>query len=212
METLLEALKGFQKKDGLNLPMLYEEFRTLAKVFLYGGYLLINNETKIYVHDIEFYYHEENGRISDPIVYHQNKNGKQIDYFPLGYLHQHISGIDITFEKKDVYRASALIRAFDVVNRENIVLVKNDKRSTFIYDYLSLVNDVFSTSTLSVKWVDQPVYIEDNLTGIPRQNVPAFDGEEKIKAKKGERAIGKYKLDIDRLWRFNRNTDIEKLI
>ncbi len=91
-------------------------------------------------------------------------------------------------------------------------MVKNDKRSTFIYDYLSLVNDVFSTSTLSVKWVDQPVYIEDNLTGIPRQNVPAFDGEEKIKAKKGERAIGKYKLDIDRLWRFNRNTDIEKLI
>ena len=70
--------------------------------------------------------------IKDYIVYHRDSNdGKnKKDIFPLGVLHNHVSGIDLTFEREgndhEPIRFSALIREF-WVNMEN----KKDKEDKY---------------------------------------------------------------------------------
>lgn len=56
--------------------------------------------------------------VKDYIVYHRNSLKEDKPIFPLGVLHNHVSGIDITFEKgeneKNAVRLSALVREFRV--------------------------------------------------------------------------------------------------
>jgi hypothetical protein len=138
------------------------------------------------------YFHEERDAIEreidneisdkyykDYIVYHKNeKNANEariingdIQYYPLGVLNTHPSGIDITFESKDYrFRASALIRAFrvenDITSKVTGVQYKNgknvkeyiDDRSTYVYNALFSQFNIFDG--FSVKWVDdQPINI-----------------------------------------------------
>lgn len=115
---LLETLTHFN--GGSSVSELCEKFSEIASVFLYGGYIDVNNMYKIYIKTVEFYFHSEteNG-VHDPIVYHRNKNEQEIPYFPLMTIHAHNSGFDITFEsERDKYRASALIRSYEVKKGE----------------------------------------------------------------------------------------------
>lgn len=55
--TLKGILEAFQGANG-DEKLLLEEMNKLAHHFFFGGYFQVNNR-KIYLRDIEFYYHEE---------------------------------------------------------------------------------------------------------------------------------------------------------
>ena len=157
--TLNQVLKTFENqrnelvsldKDA-KIQALAELFRPIAKHLLCEGCFEVFSGEKlirrVFPYTVEFYYHEEDGDVKDPIVYHKNTP----DYFVLGTINTHQSGIDITFENKDAkYRASALIRAFRVKEGDDMKAdFKNDYqrttsvkskdveyRSTYIYEYL----------------------------------------------------------------------------
>ena len=119
---------------------LSKQFGQLAERLLYGGYFSVNNK-RIYLEEIEFYYHEEEGSLKDPAMYHTNAHqGKEsLEYFVPGSLNCHVSGIDVTFENEEKkYRASFLIRGYRVERfNDGEWKVKEgkafEKRSTYIY-------------------------------------------------------------------------------
>lgn len=147
MQKLKETLESFSLSEDTRRKILNEdhpfgnqgtpfipsEFKEIAQIALAGHFLVSAGTQQITVQPIcvEFYYHEETeGGIKDPIVYHRNpKNGSPKSIFKLGILHNHVSGIDITFEKgthpEDAIRASLLIREFSVDGNPP------DSRSTF---------------------------------------------------------------------------------
>ena len=143
-------------------------FKSIAEIILSGHFLVKKNNSDSYVtvHPtcVEMYYHEEgegDDKIKDYIVYHRNSNdGKnKKDIFPLGVLHNHVSGIDLTFERKgddgNPIRFSALIREFWVNSenkKEDLYEMKGvggngentpDKKPTHIYDALYSQFSVF---------------------------------------------------------------------
>jgi hypothetical protein len=127
METLIESLKQFEEKANTvsNETELQSIFKELAPAFLYGGYIQVHDEYRVFIRIVEFYFHseKENG-IHDPIVYHRNgKDLEKVPYFPLMTLNAHASGFDITFESETKeYRASALIRSYEVIDRNGVYL------------------------------------------------------------------------------------------
>ena len=98
-----------------------KEFWKIAQAILSGYFLVMKGEDMVKIHPtcVEIYCHEEreNG-VKDYIVYHRNSLKEDKPIFPLGVLHNHVSGIDITFEKgeneKNAVRLSALVREFRV--------------------------------------------------------------------------------------------------
>lgn len=152
---------------------LQKKFENLASVFLYGGYINVRNKYKIYIRTVEFYFHSESSvGVHDPIVYHRNGRGlDKVAYFPLMTLHAHDSGFDITFESEaGQYRASALIRAYEVINNEGkylkwIANKTDSKKSKFeIFDdyqyntqstYLYILLNGFTLgNTNGIEWID----------------------------------------------------------
>ncbi len=130
------------------------EFERIAKVVLAGHFLVSykHGQTIVRPKCVEFYYHEEfEGGIKDPIVYHRNPKNpdKTKSIFPLGILHNHISGIDLTFEHgynpQNAIRASMLIREFEINGRQ-------DNRSTQLYEALYSQTSIFNG--FSIKWID----------------------------------------------------------
>lgn len=204
---LKEALSHFQGANG-NETNLTEQFSHLAKYFLYSGYLLINNKTKIYLRDIEFYYHEEIGSIKDPIMYHRNtKRNKDVKYFPLGLLNAHESGIDITFENEQKrYRASMLIRGFNIIKEEAILPIEYNRRSTHIYEALFMQSSLLEE--IHIKWIHEPAtpYQNDTIEQAVRVNVCTFDENNKKKEHNGSGLCTENKKYIqdERQWRFIR--------
>ena len=203
---LLETLTHFN--GGSSVSELCEKFSEIASVFLYGGYIDVNNMYKIYIKTVEFYFHSEaeNG-VHDPIVYHRNKNEQEIPYFPLMTIHAHNSGFDITFEsKRDKYRASDLIRSYEVKKGEKYLkwnknhFEESDKycfnsQSTYLY---FLLNGFPLGEINGIKWVDVP-YTPITSKGEPRKNVFVSESEtEYIKTK--ERC--------NRKWSFTRKDEI----
>ena len=169
LEEVLKDFKNGQKKikalsEKDQIKELSKLFEPIAKHLLCGGCFEVysgdNLIRRIFPYTVEFYYHEEEGIVKDPIVYHKNTP----DYFKSGTINAHQSGIDITFENEDAkYRASALIRAFRVKEGGDINAKYKDDyvrtsyakskdveyRSTFIYDYL-LTN---IPMPITIKWV-----------------------------------------------------------
>lgn len=154
------------------------EFKNVAKAILSGHFRVQNssNESErveVYPTCVEIYYHEEQANgVKDPIVYHRNretKSGKNTPpVFPLGVLHNHVSGIDITFESEansknkyvtGIVRASALIREFSVkiwkTEKGKITekVIEKEDRSTYIYEYLFGQFSIFDGG-FTIKWVD----------------------------------------------------------
>ena len=194
LKQVLDTFKKEQKKlkdhdEDARIKKLSELFEPIAKHLLCGGCFEVYSGDKlirrIFPYTVEFYYHEEEGIVKDPIVYHKNKP----DYFKPGTINAHQSGIDITFENEDAkYRASALIRAFRVKEGDDInSAYKNDYirtsyakskdveyRSTFIYDYL-LTN---IPMPIRIEWVSLDTGINVEPIKGYRVNVNKYDSKQ----------------------------------
>ena len=152
MKTLNEALRDFNARNATE-DTIQGMLQEIAIVTLSGGYFLVNNETKIYPMDIEFYLYDERDEkrtwMRDANMYHKGKN---VPYFPVvGTFYPHESGVDVTFEnKKEQYRASFLIRAYKYDDCQDVV---NTPRYLWedLFGYGSFLGD-----GLRIVWVDSP--------------------------------------------------------
>lgn len=208
---LLETLSQF--KGSSDVKELKKYFSELAPAFLYGGYINLNNEYRVYIKTVEFYFHSETSDgVKDPIVYHRNGNGfENMPYFPLMTLHAHNSGYDITFESETgKYRASALIREYEIKCNDGKYLKWNVGKRMFESDgycfntqstYLYILLNGFSLGDANeVKWVDEdnwrPMYL--GIKDRPRKNVFKYEclnGEYKKTKQKCNRMWGFTRLD-----------------
>lgn len=192
MNSLLSNLLKFGLCDISDENELQEMFDKLSESFLYGGYIDAYSRFRIYISAIEFYYHEEDDApiakirnlIKDNIVYHRNNRyGLNVPYFPVMSLNTHQSGIDITFENPEKkYRASALIRAYQVWDNEKkgFIVWHNggyicvppekavNKQSTYIYNFINGFN--LSRGNTHLIWIDSPRPCE-GITSKPRIGV-----------------------------------------
>jgi len=161
MEKLIGILKKFDDERNINKNGVWDAnavakcFEDCAKEILCNGYFLVNNKYIIDLGAIELYYHEEgegDNKIKDYAMYHIPerylspkiegviKLEKKLPYFKPGSFNLHQSGVDVTFEKENEYRASFLIRAYRVlVAEEGGKYPENpnqeyDTHSTHIFD------------------------------------------------------------------------------
>lgn len=205
MKTLKEQLEDFEKqiKETTKEEDLQSLFENLAPAFLYGGYIQVRDDYKVYIKTVEFYFHSEipNG-VHDPIVYHRDGRGlDKVPFFPMMTLHSHDSGFDITFESEaKKYRSSVLIRAYEVkYNKEYLEWNKKDKflfHSTYKFNTQSLylrklLNGFSLTKGNEIQWKDEPREQSALLIKKKRQNVYQYD-------KAGN------KTKCDRYWSFTR--------
>ena len=185
MSRLQEQLSHFYYK-GNDVEELTGKFKELAPYFLSGGYIKVRDEYRIYLTTVEFYFHsEKDDGIKDPIVYQRNgrmvldndMRAPKLPYFPFMSLHAHDSGYDITFENdREQYRASALIRAYQVWDEKAGQWIKWDKviQKFRFYDverdddpvnsqvlYLKTFLNGFGVGAGEVVWVDN----EENILG-----------------------------------------------
>ena len=66
-EYLIEFEKAYLNGK-INESSISAEFQEIAIKILYGGYIDVYGEFRIYARTLEFYFHEEEGDIKDPIV------------------------------------------------------------------------------------------------------------------------------------------------
>lgn len=199
-ETSRKRISELNKNEDYIPP----EFIEIAKVAL-AGHFLVNDKIPVCPTSVEFYYHEEFADgIKDPIVYHRNtkdpKHGLK-PIFNLGTLHNHVSGIDITFEHGDsperAIRASMLIREFEIDG-------KNEDRSTLLYEALYQHSSIFEG--ISVKWIDGKTEVE--VEPCYRKNVARYDENGKKITKEDQpkdflAENGKHVQDL-RKWQFKK--------
>ncbi|MFR9502809.1 MAG: hypothetical protein SNI49_09670 [Rikenellaceae bacterium] len=90
-EPIFKAFENANRTEE-NLPIL---FNKIAEYFLLKGYFFVNETKRVYICDVEFYYHEEKeGGIKDWIMYHRDnhpncKDNKPVAYFKLGQFNAH---------------------------------------------------------------------------------------------------------------------------
>lgn len=185
--SLKEKLTSF--KGNLN-GRIDEEFKEVAEYVLFHGYLLVNNARRVYIRSVELYYNEENGPMKDSIMYHRNKDGKTEPYYPAVTLNSHTSGIDLCFEnEKAQFRASLLIRGFDVVEDGEQQHKTMDQRSTYFYD--ALLKGVDFSDGLTITWEEEQI----------DQNEWKLSGPvERVNTKDKESAVG----EPHHKWRYER--------
>ena len=218
---LKDILSNFNgSSDEVSLQRIFEE---LAPSLLYGGYLQIHNDFQVFIKTVEFYYHseKENG-IHDPIVYHRNIRNvdgtvfRKVPYFPTMSLHAHNSGFDITFENEtEEYRASVLIRAYEVKDKDGNFLIwgKNEEskeymflpslsygfntQSTYLY---SLLNGFPLGVANDILWIDSPRQQSALPEQKPRKNVFKSESVWKYIPLKNDKC--------GRLWSFTRKEKV----
>lgn len=198
MKTLPQLLLEFDG-SGLTEDKLRAEFKEIAKAAIYGGFFRVNDEFDIHIVEVEFYFHSENKETStvhDWAMYHRNDKGKKVDYFPVGSLHPHNSGVDITFEKKDKYRASFLIRQYEIADNGKVIpLVQPSYLREDLFGYTGCICD----DGPKIKWIPiKDIETKDSndysIKEKPRVKVGAYDDN-------GNRIEGKFD---NRNWRFSR--------
>lgn len=209
--SLMEALEGFRGTEGKGVEVLEGQFRELAEYLFYGGYFSVNGKRRVYLRDLEFYYHEEEGSVQDLIMYHRDaKSGKKKAYFPLGMLHTHQSGVDITFENEARrYRAAVLVRGYNAMEAGELPGKEYDKHSTHLYDDLFMAFSL--VEGIHIEWIHEPVQVDghEKILQDVRMNVCEYDekGWKRVFEESGQKTEnGKYVQDM-RMWRFIR--DIE---
>lgn len=218
MDRLIEELQQFEKeiKDVNTEADLQKLFCKFAPAFLYGGYIQVRNDYRVYIRTVEFYFHseKENG-IHDPIVYHRNgRFQRKVPYFPLLTLHAHDSGFDITFESEaNEYRASVLIRAYEVKNKKGEYLKwEKDENGKFMFlqfpyykyntqsTYLKKMLNGFSLGNENgIIWVDSPIPQASPIIEKTRQNVFQSESEWEYIPKK---------CRCERKWSFTREEQV----
>lgn len=209
-------------------PSFFEptNFQAIAKTILSGAFRITSLSRTVYVVPtcIEFYYHDEiesekvpvdaiigasdsEYAACDPIVYHRNDAAHpNRPLFPIGTLHNHVSGIDITFERgassSSAVRVSVLIREFKMFGESDeirdVLEYKEDDfgsetRSTYLYGALFSQFSIFDG--FEVKWVDGIVAAVEIAVAL-RKNVCQFKKTGNMKYQKLE------KQEDVRLWQF----------
>lgn len=178
------------------IAVLDKRFMELAK-HVFNGHFDVNGAYEIRPLDIEFYFHQEDGFVKEPQMYHKGA----LPYFPMFTLCPNRSGVDVTFEnKKQKTRASFLIRGYEYkavggkpeeieeyVNTESSSL-KVDTEGNIIEHFRPqyLWEDLFGNASidksLTIKWVDGPHnYDESDIIPSERLNVKALEGENRRK-------------------------------
>lgn len=191
MKTLSVLLKEFDGR-GLDEKQLACEFEKIARSAIYGGHFRVNDDFDIYIREIEFYFHSENeseSSIHDWAMYHRGTN---VDYFPVGSLHPHRSGIDVTFERRGSYRASSLIREYQI--GEDII-----KSPSYLREDLIGYTGCILGDGPRILWRDDPYDESMIVLKSARINVRAYDGD-------GNPLVdeqGNKQYDL-RLWRFSK--------
>ncbi len=206
-QSILKKYKGSSKEELLEV-LSNKLFPDLAKWFLYGGYLKIE-DVRIYLTTVEFYFHcEEDSdyKIEDPIVYHQDRKApepeKGFPYFPLMALHTHVSGYDITFENEAMqYRASVLIREFAIYDEKLGKFLFLKRGSIFngcVTELKSTLVDRYSLELQDGKdyWHDEDDKAEVIIDPIKRKGVYKY-GADGVKLSP--------KVMDERCWGFRRN-------
>lgn len=218
--NLYDKLRQFKgASDEVELQKL---FGGLASAFLYGGYIKVRDDYKVYIRTVEFYFHSEKMEgVHDPIVYHRNKREfdgnllMELPYFPMMTLHAHDSGFDISFENKTgEYRASVLIRSYEVKDVDGMYLKwEKTEMDRFMFvkhcdyqynnqsTYLKKILNGFTLGNDNdVKWVDAPRIQSEDIPGKPRQNVFQSESEWEYKAIREKRC--------QRKWSFTRQEKV----
>ncbi len=205
----IKKLKEFKGAGGKE-KKLAPEFEKLARYFLTQGYFLVNGIRKVYICDVEFYYHEENeGGIKDYAMYHRNdRNTKDTTpkYFEFGQFNAHTSGIDITFENEEhEYRAGMLIRGFKIEGVDAPNNQRYDKRSTYFYE--ALLNHGTLGSTFTIDWKEgDHLYKNDDITIESRINIVKYHQDGQMKGTKVEITPNAKKyVPCERQWRYHLN-------
>lgn len=196
MKNLSTLLKEFDG-SGLSEEQLTDKFEEIAKAAIFGGHFRVNDDFNIYIHEVEFYFHSENESersIHDWGMYHRNHRGINVDYFPIGSLHPHRSGIDVTFESKEkYYRASFLIRKYRI-----------DKKIIKTFSYLREDLIGYTGCILGdgprILWIDEEIDSTSSLSKALRFNLRAYD----VNGNPLSDEQGK-KLYDSRPWRFFRS-------
>ena len=102
MNTLYQLLKDFDGTKAKSIDELTQSFGVIAQRVLYGGHFLINDDTEIYPHEIEFYYFNEDSlapkELNDYKMYH---NGKGIPYWSVLSFYPRECGVDVSLEDKE---------------------------------------------------------------------------------------------------------------
>ena len=238
MEKLIEILRQFDVnrsqaiKDGKFInkseqekyEVIAECFKPCAENILCNGYFLVNGKYIIDLGAIELYYHEENGDIKDPIMYHTNDTGsfsqffkgKELPYFKFGSFNLHEVGVDVTFEKdKDEitgeekkYRASFLIRSYRVFEIKDVKelekvdeILNNTQKPHFDPHSKHIFDDMFPNGVFIGK--DDEYKIEwkncsksDGIENCKRINVAEYEKKEENEKKRYvKKLIEKEKYD-----------------
>jgi len=179
-------------------------FHDIAKEILSGYFEVKSGDSivKVIPTTVEIYYHEEQGEIKDYIVYHRNSQKEKKPIFQLGILHNHVSGIDITFERIDddkITRASALIREYRVEGKDVI-----ERRSTKLYEALFSEFNIFEGFTIS--WKDSELV--NTIQSKVRKNAVQYNNENKIPASNASADTvlteNKKYVQCPRLWQFSK--------
>ena len=188
--TILSVFKGVTsiKDEKEKYKELARQFEKVAKGVFFGGYFQVNNIRRIYPIEIEFYYHEESpDGLKDPVMYHTKEHTKDesLSYYPLGSLNFHVSGMDVTFEKEEEYRASFLIckyKVHDLVTKE----WKEEERSTYIYEDMLMRISIFDG--INLQWISEQEPVDDWNPHIEwRKNVADYEKDESGQYKKDEK-------------------------
>ena len=196
MVKLIKKLKEFNENINgeSNINDIQKRFEELAPIFLYGGHIKVRDDYKVFIRTVEFYFHSEKDKgVHDPIVYHRNgRDLEQAPYFPFMSIHAHNSGYDITYEKSGEYRASALIRAYEIMDMhvkkylkwdtKKCMFVESDANKDFFNTqstYLKAVLNGFAFgNTNDIEWVPSPLLVHKSThLPLPRKNVPLYRKE-----------------------------------
>lgn len=166
LESLLHHFEGAKGSE----ENLKRQFDEIAQRILFGGHFEVENGkevVRIFMKDVEFYYHEMgNEKFQDPIMYRKDA----VAPLPIGTLYLHVSGVDLTFEHKNEFRASILLRSFTLNEQEGEL----EKRPTYLYDYLFRGISPFSTN-YRLRWIDHKEWVEGKVFRTVRKNVPCYD-------------------------------------
>ncbi len=185
-DTLRNALDSCRFDNACEIDLDKKILPKIAFHFLYGGYILINDKEKLYLREIEFYFMRIDGTIEEEKMY--RKESPDNDWLEIGTLFPHNSGIDITFEDslRHQFRASVLIRAFDLFDMDNNPIILDEGRSLASYDILLSRSNIFDG--VSFKWVDEWM--------VPR-------AEPITQVRRGLKGSQEY-----RLWNYKRNENL----
>lgn len=179
---LFKALQEFKGSQGKE-ENLADEFKLIAEAAFYSGYFLINggaeDEYRIEITCIEFYYHEDEGDVKDEKKYLKGKN--EFGY-PLGAICPNPSGVDILFDDESKkFHASFLIRGYKAIENNGKIYENNQKSKTWNtqdlwYDLFGGAN-MLRNGKFSIEWVDNKIVYSESAISYTMERVNLNDGK-----------------------------------